>query len=590
MKKIILILLSLSFFTSCSYALISDFGFDPLDQTCGAKPLGMGGAFVGASKDINCLFYNPAGLANSKGITVSLKDEKNFSMGVGYETGIGNIGVGAVYKSYKNFDLSNNTEVSYDNSTVLAGYGIGSDRLSFGFSVKTSLSQRLSITGVPDRAAAAGSDYDIGVLWKPLDFASIGVVSHNASGTSYKMGSSDEAFPKSTRTGLILDVLGNNAIFNNEVFGVRVAYDIENGNAGDNEKHNGYYGLEGSYNGWFFVRLGGSSIFKADNNVICPSSGLGFKFGDTSLDIASIKDPVTEGQISYLSVSYTAPEFVLFKAPEEEKPEEVKPEENKPQIIRELLKVDSPEDDYITYDENIIVSGETRPGASVLINGVHAYIEADGGFRAVQPLISGKNLIEIIAGLDGETKKIEKKVLKKAKVIIEEEKEINKKIVQEVLSKEADIAKKQDELNREKEKGIDVSEKEKLLLDEKAKHDEEKTKLLGEKKKLEERKEKVESLVTLGVIELSPEKKFEIEAPITRGEMISWLVKASGLQIPKVEGPVFSDVPQNHQYAPYIKAASDAGFIQGANGKFRPDDPVKEEEGQEFFRAFGIVK
>ena len=214
MKKIILsLLLLLSFFSAGSYALISDFGFDPLDQTCGAKPLGMGGAFAGASKDINCLFYNPAGLSNSKGITVSLRDVKNFSLGVGYETGIGNVGIGAVYKSYENFDLSNNTEASYDNSTVLAGYGIGSDRLSFGFSVKTSLSQRLSITGIPDRAAAAGSDYDIGILWKPLDPASIGVVSHNVSGTSYKMGSSEEAFPKSTRIGLILDVLGKNSIF-----------------------------------------------------------------------------------------------------------------------------------------------------------------------------------------------------------------------------------------------------------------------------------------------------------------------------------------------------------------------------------------
>ena len=218
-------------------------------------------------------------------------------------------------------------------------------------------------------------------------------------------------------------------------------------------------------------------------------------------------------------------------------------------------------------------------------------VESDGKYKAIQPLISGKNLIEISAALDSETKTILRKVLRKAKVIIEEEKEVNNKIVQEGLIKEAEITRKEEEIKKDKEKGVDVTQKEKDLVEVKTKAKETKVKLLEEKKKIEERKEKVENLVTLGVIEVSSEAKFEIEAPITRGEMISWLVKATGLAIPKVEEAVLIDVPKNHKYAPYIKAALDAGYLTiGTDGKFRPDDPAKQEEGQAFFKAFGIVK
>jgi len=585
MKKFILIL-SFLMLSACSYALVSDIGIDPLDQTSGAKPLGLGGAFTGASNDINCLFYNPASLAHSKGIIVTAKDIKNYSLGVAYETGIGNFGVGAVYRSYEEI-AGNPVKTKYENGITLLGYGIGYDWLSIGFSVKSVLMQRLSITGIPDTSANIGSDYDAGVLWKPINFASIGLMLRNGSSGTFKLGSSEEVFPRATRAGINLDILGTNSIFSSEAFGLKAAYDAETGDVGDDIKQNSYYGIEGSLNNWLFVRFGGSSIFKIESNVYSSSFGIGLKYEDTEIDLAGYKDPITETQTSYLSLSYSPREFVLFRPPEEVKTVEVRPVV----VRKDLLRIDFPKEDHVTYDENIIISGETRPKATVLINGVHAYVESDGKYKAVQPLISGKNLIEISAALDSETKTILRKVLRKARVIIEEEKEVNNKIVQEGLSKEAEITRKEDEIKKDKEKGMDVTQKEKDLVEVKTKAEETKVKLLEEKKKIEERKEKVENLVTLGVIEVSPEAKFEIEAPITRGEMISWLVKATGLAIPKVEEAVLIDVPKNHKYAPYIKAALDAGYLMiGPDGKFRPDDPAKQEEGQAFFKAFGIVK
>ncbi|MFH1710380.1 MAG: S-layer homology domain-containing protein [bacterium] len=581
MKKHILAVLFLLFSTS-SYALVSDAGIDPLDQTSGAKPLSLGGAFVGASDDMNCLFYNPAGIAHTRGMIVSAKDIKNFSLGAVYDTGIGNFGVGAVYKSYGEFDIADALTAKYEYNLALLSYGIGSDWLSVGFAVKSLLSQRLSITGVADKSASIGTDYDAGVLWKPVDYASIGMMIRNISGAEYKLGASEEALPRSTRVGLVLNILGKNSIFRNEEFGLKAAYDAEGGNAGSNQKQNSFYGLEGSFNGWLFARLGGSSIFKIDGNVAGSSLGLGIKFKDVEVNLASLRDPLTELQISYLSWSYSPREFALFRAPEAAK---LLPP------ARKALRIDSPQDEYVTYDDRVVVSGVTTPKASILINGVRADVGDDGKFSAVQRLISGKNLIEIIESIDHQTKTVFKKVLRKAKVIIKEETGTEKKIAQEVLNKEVEIAKKEEELKRDKKKGIDVSQKEKVLIAEKAKVNEKKEKLLEEKKKNEERKEKVENLVTLGVIEVSPGAQFEIEAPITRGEMLSWLVKASGMTLPKVDGAVFADVPQNHKFAPAIKAALNAGLISGGpGGKFRPDDPVKEEEGQAFFRAFGVVK
>ena len=585
MKKTILIL-SFLMLSACSYALVSDIGLDPLDQTSGAKPLGLGGAFAGASNDVNCLFYNPASLAHSKGIIMTEKDIQNFSLGVAYETSIGNFGAGTVYKGYEDF-MVDTVRTKYVNSLALFSYGTGPDWLSFGITIKALLSQRLSIAGSPDKSSISGNDYDAGVLWKPVNYASIGLMVRNVQNGSYTLGSSEEVFPGSTRAGIVLDLLGKNSIFHSDNFGLKAAYDSESGNAGDSLKQNSFGGLEGSFNNWLFVRFGGSSIFKVDSNVSSSSFGLGLKYEDSEIDVVGLTDPITESQVSYVSLSYSPREFVLFKPPEAVKTVEVKPVA----VKKDILRIDFPKDDYVTYDENIIISGETRPKATVLINGVHAYVETDGKFKAIQPLISGKNLIEISAAIDNETRTTLRKVLRKAKVIIEEEKEVNNKIVQESLSKEAEITKKEDEIKKDKEKGVDVTQKEKDLVEVKTKAEETKVKLQEEKKKIEERKEKVENLVTLGVIEVSPEAKFEIEAPITRGEMISWLVKATGLAIPKVEEAVLIDVPKNHKYAPYIKAALDAGYlIIGPDGKFRPDDPAKQEEGQAFFKAFGIVK
>lgn len=62
-----------------------------------------------------------------------------------------------------------------------------------------------------------------------------------------------------------------------------------------------------------------------------------------------------------------------------------------------LLAVYSPEDGATVPGSSTVVYGQTEPRAEVLISGVEAEVDAQGGFRAVVPLEPGENLLEIAA-------------------------------------------------------------------------------------------------------------------------------------------------------------------------------------------------
>lgn len=548
MKKLILILSFLFLSVHC-FAIITDIGIDPLDQSSGAKPFSLGGAFAGASDDVNCLFYNPAGIANASGIILTGSDFekffiKNYSLGLVFSTDYGHFGIGTVSKHYDDIGISDSQTFTYDDDMALVSYGIGNERLSFGVTLKTSLTQKISEPGVFSKSVNdAATDYDAGILWKPSNYASIGVVLRDLSGSTFRLDGSHEACPTSTRAGLMLDVVGKNSIYYNDTYGLKAAFDADNGNVGvkDTFRQNSFCGAEGSFNNWAFLRFGATSIFNVDKNVTGTSVGLGFKFDWGGLDFASVRDPITLMQSTYVSLS-VATELMTSKGHEAIRP-----------VQKDLLAVSLP-DDYVVDTEDIIISGETKPKATIFINGAQAYVDDNGAFRVIQPLLLGKNLIQISASLEGRSTMIEKKVLRNAKVAIEEEESIDKKITMEASPAE-------------------------------------KAKLLEEKKRLEAGKIKVENLVTAGVIDVPQGSKFKMDSFISKGEIISWLVNASGMKVPEVTGPVFPDVPQDHKYAAPIKAALDAGLIQAdSDGKFRPDDLVRENEVDRYFKAFGISR
>ncbi len=65
-----------------------------------------------------------------------------------------------------------------------------------------------------------------------------------------------------------------------------------------------------------------------------------------------------------------------------------------------LLAVYAPEDEAVVPGSSVVVYGQTEPGARVLISGLEAEVDSQGGFRADVPLEPGENLLEISAATD----------------------------------------------------------------------------------------------------------------------------------------------------------------------------------------------
>jgi len=79
------------------------------------------------------------------------------------------------------------------------------------------------------------------------------------------------------------------------------------------------------------------------------------------------------------------------------------------------LAVDEPSGDKTIAENTIIVVGQTKPGASVEINGQAVYINSEGHFRENIGLQEGLNVIKITA-----TNKLNKKSVVERRVLVEE--------------------------------------------------------------------------------------------------------------------------------------------------------------------------
>ncbi len=76
-----------------------------------------------------------------------------------------------------------------------------------------------------------------------------------------------------------------------------------------------------------------------------------------------------------------------------------------------MLQVYAPENGVIVPGSSVAVYGQTAPGARVVVSGVVAEVDAQGGFRTDVPLKPDENVIEVVAtNEDGELKRISRRV------------------------------------------------------------------------------------------------------------------------------------------------------------------------------------
>jgi hypothetical protein len=138
-----------------------------------ARPISMGGAFVGVSDDVNAIDYNPAGLRHISGFQFSSTYSNIYSVdGLNYSEvkfafpfyGFGNIGV-----LYSNFGPP-----EYQEQIFIISHGFKfEDRMLFGYNLK-SMSVKIKEYG-----GDSTFGLDIGILAKISEYFSVGTFAKN---------------------------------------------------------------------------------------------------------------------------------------------------------------------------------------------------------------------------------------------------------------------------------------------------------------------------------------------------------------------------------------------------------------------------
>jgi hypothetical protein len=524
-------------------AQFKQLGIDPFNLDYGGgRPLGMGAAFVGLADDVNAALYNPGGLAWAKGISLTLSDSDSLSAIQAYPTGYGAsfglavlnnvisgipIPAGDAYSSSNLVVLSFGTKLNF----IPAIYEIPFfQRLGVGANIKGLVGQKLRRTGQLDRSAT-GWDMDLGLLWKGAEWWSVGLSGQNIlpAGT---FGSG----------GLIRSDI-------NQEEGIPAVGKIGASAKVIGDIYSPIY-MEGD------ELVLGAEVDVANSKPVLFRLGGEWGFSKTFFLRAGLMQQYKGDEVSSdinFGAGYRTQRWGIDLASYQEPLSEQRyycvsllyfPEEwvvvreleiEKPMLlIKEPIERISLEDNIVTYDDKIEIVGKAKPGVDVYINGLETSQDPDHTFRAVVPLRLGKNLIVVEARYDGEKKTWNYKVLRKAKVKIADEEKVPE---------------------------------------------------------LEKKREKVEELVTMGVIELSPGEELQLEVGITRGELASWLVNAANLPLPAVEKDLFPDVPKDHPLAPYIKAVVDAKLMfPFPDGTFRPQAIVTKEEGDAIFKRIEELK
>jgi len=193
------------------------------------------------------------------------------------------------------------------------------------------------------------------------------------------------------------------------------------------------------------------------------------------------------------------------------------------------VQIFNPQDKLRTFDEIVMLRGKITPPAGVKVETISLPAQSDGAFDCGLVLRPGKNLVVIGGG----TEEARLRVLR--------------------LLTFPDVE-------------------------------------MTEESKPHWARGQIAYLATLGIVEGYPDGNFYPGNPVTRGEFATWLAKAEQLPVPTLTRDVFFDVPKEHWRAPYIKAATDAGFVAPASpAMFGLDDPLARGEVIALVRSKGLV-
>jgi hypothetical protein len=200
-KAIIIVNVFVLIFAGTAFSAFDDIGI-------GARPLGMGGAFVAVADDANASAYNPAGLSYIKKAQAGFTHLRMFSGVVDYNYASAAIPLGNFGNLGMSFGILGEESGVYNEKNIAFSY---SRRIINALSVGANV--RMLSTGF-DEKSVAGNDYfaetsasgvtlDIGLLVKPVSGLSIGFAGENIAPVDVSISKSDEEkVPMNLRFGL----------------------------------------------------------------------------------------------------------------------------------------------------------------------------------------------------------------------------------------------------------------------------------------------------------------------------------------------------------------------------------------------------
>ncbi|MBZ5496642.1 MAG: S-layer homology domain-containing protein [Acidobacteriia bacterium] len=533
---------------------------DPIRIATGARPLGMGKAFVGLADDVGSVFLNPAGLANPNRWQVTsmsgkLLDEFSYlSLSGVYPTNYGNLGFAFVGSSIGGalpttveagsspddpiYTIDTTTDpMNYSNNLFLLSYGSklsrflqlpglaeigkrypGLNDINVGANLKLFT---VYLTG--DRISqgnANGTEMDLGVQGKALPWLSLGGNLQNALPASmggklhYESGW-DESYPAVMKLGLCADVLGpEKAIRQFGTHRLKLLADVDYEiSRADKVPAIFHLGAEWKPLDAIALRAGIDQEMAGANQTASNfTTGVGVYYGDFRFDTAYHQFAGAPGIDNYFfSLSYGIV----------------------PMVIKDPL-IASP-DKLITDQLVAKVSGTAVDPeiVAVKVGGVKVALTPRGEFQTSASLTVGKNAI-MVEGFNSSGKLIASKKLRILRLITYPD-----------VARDYWAA------------------------------------------------EQVSYIGTLGIIQGYPDGTFRPEGNITRAELSTLLIRtvASGdANVPAAAGVIFKDVPLRHWAAKYVNLASLKGIVKGyPDNTFKPNANITRAEGLAMIARFGGV-
>lgn len=498
---------------------------DPSYIGVGARPLGMGKAYVALADDAASIFVNPAALGRIDRVLFSsmysnLMEEMNYVEGsVTYPIGPGTLAVGYLGVSSPAIDLytedgSGNPvsagKADYNNYVAYISYGsklaVINPDIMVGISLKA-FSEGFSGSDLTENGAGTGSNIDIGILYQPSNWLTCGITRQNAleSGKMNFVSGIKEDLPSLTKIGMNMTVLGKFGLQkSNMKLNLAADLDIDSTGKKDNTLHLGaeFWPID-----MLAVRAGIDQDAVAGAVQSNLTAGVGLRIGNVQFDYAyHTYYDIPENTTNYFSISFVGP----FDQPKPRK-----------EFVGYL---DSPKDKNImTYADKIEVSGginEALEDDRVEVNGAQVALDRNGKF-STEAKIKGFGVTGItvtISDIKGKKINFERSILKVVSF---------KDVAGEFWARKP-----------------------------------------------------IEMLATSGLIAGYPDGTFRPERTLTRAELATLLIKAKNIPLSDDVSGKFGDVPGSHWASKYIEAACAAGLVKGyPDGTFRPDAKINKAEG-----------